>query len=135
MINVVVDTNLFFSALRTPHNRVRDTLDRSDLRFFAPNFLVVEIFKYKEEIVRKSKAEESEVYELLTLLLQKITFVNEEAISLGNLIHAHKLCADIDEKDSLFVALTLDLTGKYWTRDRRIREGLERKGFNQFFDE
>lgn len=105
------------------------------LRFFTTNFLVVEIFKYKEEIVYKSKAEESEVYELLTPMLQKITFVNEEAISLGNLIHAHKLCADVDEKDSLFVALTLDLTSKYWTRDRRIREGLERKGFNQFFEE
>lgn len=69
MINVVIDTNLFFSGLRTPHNRVRDTLDRPDLRFFTPNFLIVEIFKYKEEIVRKSKAEEGEVYELLTLML------------------------------------------------------------------
>lgn len=72
---------------------------------------------------------------MLTLMLQKITFVNEEAISLGNLIHAHKLCADVDEKDSLFVALTLDLSGKYWTRDLRIKEGLERKGFNDFFPE
>ncbi|MBC7571389.1 MAG: hypothetical protein H7319_16910 [Spirosoma sp.] len=91
--------------------------------------------KYKEEIIRKSKAEEKEVYELLNLMLEKITFINQEAISLGNLIHAHRLCADIDEKDTLFVALTLDLSGTYWTRDRTLREGLERKGFTAFFNE
>jgi len=134
MTNVIIDSNLFFSGLRTTNNWVRDTLDRPDLAFFTPNFLIVEIFKYKEEIVRKSKASESEVYDLLDLMLQKITFVNIEAIDLGNLIHAHRLCADIDEKDTLFVALTLNLAGRYWTRDRRIKEGLERKGFDQFFD-
>lgn len=135
MTNVVIDTNIFFSGLRTPHNWVRDTLARPDLRFYAPNFLVVEIFKYKEEIVRKSKADENEVYELLNIMLQKITFVNEEAISLGNLIHAYKLCADVDDKDSLFVALTLDLDGSYWTRDQALKKGLERKGFTHFFSE
>lgn len=135
MTNVIIDTNLFFAALRTQQNRVRQILSREDLRFFAPNFLVVEIFKYKEEIVTKSKVSEDEVYELLTTLLNRISFVNDEAISLGNVIHAYRLCIDVDEKDTPFVALTLDLNGKYWTRDNRIKEGLQRKGFNQFFDE
>ncbi|CCH02143.1 hypothetical protein FAES_4143 [Fibrella aestuarina BUZ 2] len=134
MTNVVIDSNLFFSGLRTPNNWVRDTLYRPDIRVFSPNFLIVEIFKYKEKIVARSKSDESEVYELLNLLLQRITFVNEEAISLGNLIHAHRLCADIDEKDMLFVALALDLSALYWTRDQKLKDGLQRKGFVQFFE-
>ena len=55
MTNVIVDTNLFFSGLRTETNWVRDTLYRTDIKVFAPNFLVVEIFKYKQRIVEKSQ--------------------------------------------------------------------------------
>ncbi len=45
------------------------------------------------------------------------------------------LCADIDEKDTLFVALTLELNGKLWTHDEILKTGLKRKGFNSFSDE
>ena len=134
MTNVIVDTNLFFSGLRTETNWVRDTLYRTDIKVFASNFLVVEIFKYKQRIVEKSQIGEEKVYELLHLLLQRITFVNEEAISMGNLIHAHRLCSGIDEKDTLFVALTLDLSGLYWTRDQQLKDGLRPRGLDMFFD-
>lgn len=135
MIKIIIDSNLIFAALRTKHNHIRETLERDDMVFFAPNFLIVEIFKYKQLIVSKSKETEEEVYELLAIILQKIRFVNEEVISLGNIIHAHRLCNDIDEKDTPFVALTLELEGKFWTRDKPIKEGLKAKGFNEFFEE
>lgn len=135
MTKVIIDSNLIFAALRTKHNYVRETLEREDLLFYAPNFLIVEIFKYKQLIVSKSKETEEDVYELLSLILQKIRFVNEEVISLGNIIHAYRLCNDIDEKDTPFVALTLELEGKFWTRDKPIKDGLKVKGFEDFFDE
>lgn len=135
MTKVVIDSNLIFAAVRTKHNKVREVLDRDDLEFFAPNFLIVEIFKYKQLIVEKSKESEDDVYGLLSLILRKIRFFNEEAISLGNIIHAHRLCNDIDEKDTPFVALTLELEGYFWTRDKVVRDGLKQKGFNDFFEE
>lgn len=134
MTSVVIDTNLFFAALRTPNNFVRDTLDRSDLRFIAPNFLVVELFKYKDELVNKSKVSEDDVYELLSLLLHRITFINESAVSLGNIIHAFRLCSGVDEKDTPFVALALEYDAQLWTRDRELKDGLSAKGFLHFFD-
>jgi predicted nucleic acid-binding protein len=134
MTFVVIDTNLFFAALRTPNNFVRDTLDRSDLRFIAPNFLVVELFKYKDELVTKSKVTEDEVYELLSLLLHRITFINESAVSLGNIIHAYRLCTGVDEKDTPFVALALEYNAQLWTRDRELKDGLSAKGFLHFFE-
>ena len=63
MKTVIVDTNILFAAMRSANSRLRVILDRPDLKFYTPNFLVVEIFKHKEKILKKSKASEDEVYE------------------------------------------------------------------------
>ncbi|MBL8205689.1 MAG: nucleotide-binding protein, PIN domain-containing protein [Blastocatellia bacterium] len=130
---IIVDTNILFAAMRSASSRIREILRRSDLSFYAPNFLVVEIFKHKEKILRHSKASEAEVYEFLHQLLAKIQFINEDHISLGNIIEAYRLCKDVDEKDTIFVALTLELEGEFWTRDEALKVGLVKKGFSSFF--
>lgn len=134
MKTVIVDTNILFAAMRSANSRLRVILDRTDLKFYTPNFLVVEIFKHKEKILNKSKASEDEIYEFLNQLLRKVQFVSEENLSLGNIIQAYKLCNEIDEKDTLFVALTLELEGKLWTRDEVLKAGLIKKGFTSFFE-
>ncbi len=130
---IIVDTNILFAAMRSANSPMRAVLGRSDLSFYAPNFLVVEIFKHKEKILRRSKASEEAIYEFLHQLLSKIQFVNEEHIALGNIVEAYRLCKDVDEKDTIFVALTLELEGELWTRDEALKTGLIKKGFNSFF--
>lgn len=132
---IVVDTNILFAALRAENSKIRETLERQDLNFYAPNFLAVEIFKHKERILHKSKASEDEVYELLYKIFSRVTFIGEEAISAGNFIQAFKLCKDVDENDTPFVALALELEAEIWTRDEILKRGLEKKGFNSFFEE
>ncbi len=132
---VIVDTNILFAAMRAKESPIRSILTRSKRRFVAPNFLVSEIFKHKEKLLRYSKASEDEVNEFLMKSLQKISFVNEEMISTGGFIEAYKLCKDVDEKDTPFVALTLELDGELWTRDKALIQGLTKKGFTAFFDE
>ena len=131
---IIVDTNILFAAMRSANSRIREILERPALSFYAPNFLIVEIFKHKEKILHKSKASEDEVYEFLHQLLGKIQFINEEHLSLGNIIQAYRLCKDVDEKDTLFVALTLELEGELWTRDEALKVGLVKKGFSSFFE-
>ena len=133
MKTVVVDTNVLFAALRSKHSAIRRQLERSDVRYYAPHFLVVEIFKHKERIVRASKISVEETYELLTDLLRHVSFVNEDVISTEDMIAAYRLCNDTDEKDTPFVALAYSLNGELWTRDDVLKQGLERKGFTQFF--
>ena len=135
MRSVVVDTNILFAALRKKHSAIRRQLERSDIRYYAPHFLVVEIFKHKERIVRSSKISADETYELLTDLLRHVSFVNEDIISTEDMIAAYRLCNDVDEKDTPFVALTFSLSGELWTRDDVLKQGLVRKGFTQFFQE
>lgn len=132
---IIVDTNILFSALRSPNAKIREILDRNDLYFYMPNFLIVEIFRHKEKILQKTSADPEDVYEFLNKMTQKITFVNEGNISLGNLVQAYRLCQDIDEKDTPFVALTLEMEGEFWTRDEVLRRGLQKKGFISFFEE
>ncbi len=134
MKTVILDTNILFSALRANNSKIRTILSREDYTFYTPNFLVVEIFKHKEKILQKSTATPDDVYEFLGKMMKKLNFVNEDFISLGNLVYAHKLCYEIDEADTLFVALALELNGELWTGDEKLKRHLEQKGFLQFFD-
>ncbi len=134
-MTIIVDTNVVFAGLRKKQSAIRRQLERSDIRFYVPHFLIVEIFKHKERIVRASKISAEETYELLTDLIRYISFVNEDTISTEDMIAAYRLCNDIDEKDTPFVALTFALDGELWTRDDVLKQGLVRKGFSQFFQE
>ncbi|WP_413176102.1 PIN domain-containing protein [Anabaena azotica] len=40
----------------------------------------------------------------------------------------------MDESDTPHVALTLELEGLLWTGDKKLKEGLIRKGFDKFFE-
>lgn len=135
MKNLIVDSNIVFSALRGKNSRTRNKILTSEDKYFTPNFLIGEIFKHKERIIKNSKASEKETYEFLFKIINKIIFINEENISTGNFIEAYRLCKDIDEKDTPFVALSLELGHKIWTRDDELKSGLSKKGFNNFFDE
>lgn len=135
MKSIIVDTNIIFSALRSSDSHTRTKLLASRHKFYAPNFLVVEIFKHKERILQKSKAREEEVYEFLNKVLQKIHFINEELIGTEHIIEAYHLCKDVDEKDTPFVALAFEMEAELWTRDQELKEGLLRKGFDKFFSE
>ena len=132
---VVPDSNIIFRALRSPNSHIRSTLLREDCQFLTPNFLFAEIFKYKEKILLHSTASEQEVYEYLILMLRKIHFIHEDWVSLGCRIEAHRLCNGIDEKDTPFLALALEMEGKLWTGDEALKTGLMKKGFRDFFDE
>jgi predicted nucleic acid-binding protein len=131
---VVVDTNIVFKALRLKNSYIREILNQEQYHFYAPKFLLVEIFKHKEKILKNNSQLEDEFYEYLNLLLQRITFVNEDIISIGNYLEAYRLCKDIDEKDVPFVALTIQLECDLWTFDQPIKTGLISKGFEHFFE-
>jgi predicted nucleic acid-binding protein len=133
-MKVVIDANILFAALRATNRHFRRFLYLSEYSFFAPKFLIVEIFEHKERIVTKSKSSPQEVYEYLDDVLQKITFVSNDYISLENYIEAFHLCKDADEDDTPFVALTLELNADLWSKDDILKAHLRNKGFHRFFE-
>ncbi len=131
---VVIDTNIVFKALQLKNSAIRDVLTNTQYQFYAPKYLIVEIFKHKEKLLRNNAQLEDELYEYLNGLLQRITFVNEDTVSIGNYVEAYRLCTGIDEKDVPFVALALELDCSLWTHDQPIKEVLTSGGFTSFFD-
>ncbi|GAB2584862.1 PIN domain-containing protein [Spirosoma areae] len=135
MRKIIIDHNILFAAVYTKSSYTRRKLLDSSFVFYTPNYLIVELFKHRQRIVNKSKATEEEVLSYLNQVIQKVHFFNEELISLENFFTAYHLCKGIDENDTAYIALTLELDGELWTRDEALKNGLRLRGFDRFFAE
>ena len=132
---VIVDTNIFFAALVSRHSRLRENLLAEPAsRFFCPRFLFIELFKHKERIIAATELAEEDLLDALNAIFARIHFIDESAIPIGTWLEARRLCRDIDEKDTPFVALSLHLNGQVWTDDEELKRGLRAKGFIKFYE-
>lgn len=131
--SVVVDSNLIFSALIPKASKIREVLFESNMTFYAPNFLITEIYKHKDKLIKNSKLDESEFYLYFNGIIEKIQFVPIDFISIKSRQKAYDLCKDVDIKDTPFIALTIELNIPIWTGDKKLKAGLRLKGFDDFF--
>ncbi len=67
----------------------------------------------------------------MTNIFSKIRFIPEEFIPLSIFKEAYRLCKDIDESDTPFVALALFLGAKLLTGDKRLAKGLRNENFDK----
>ena len=109
-------------------------LGQENVILYSCKYAIVELFKYKDKIQKYSSFDEDEILELLYTLLKKINLFDENALTDESLKKAFDLCKDVDEKDIPFVAVTIELEGLLWTGDKKLKKGLELKGFNSFFE-
>ncbi|MGK7939992.1 MAG: PIN domain-containing protein [Crocosphaera sp.] len=130
---IIIDTNIVFSALLEQSSRFSQIIVFSDYDFFVNEQMLVEIFKYKEKILKLSKLSENELMEAYKILIKRINLYKEQYISSQNWQTAYSLCQNVDENDTPHVALTLELDGLLWTGDKKLKQGLMNKGFTQFF--
>jgi predicted nucleic acid-binding protein len=133
-MKVIVDTNIIFSSLLNKQSLLCDVLLGKEFDFYMPKYAYIELFKYKEKIMKFSRHTEEEVLEILYRLLKNINTFDEELISANTLKMAHELVKDIDEKDIIFVALTMELGGLLWSRDKKLIKGLKEKNFGMVFN-
>lgn len=63
---------------------------------------------------------------------EEITVIPKFAVSPDNWHKAYEICKDIDEKDTPFVALSLELEIPLCTNDKKLYEKLKKKGFDNF---
>ncbi len=134
MVVVVVDANILFAALVSKSQWLRDRLFNQDIRFVSPKFILVELFKYKEKMVDRTQLNTDDFLNLLNILLNRIDFINDDEISLENWMEAFRLCGDTDMKDIAYVALALETGAAMWTRDEELKTGLEKNGFERFYE-
>ncbi len=131
---ITVDTNIIFSALLKNHSNYYDVLTNNSIHFLIPKFAFIELFKHKEKIVRYSEHADDEVLEILYGIMKNIQIYDENLISLNSREKAWNLVKEIDEKDTVFVALCLETNSRLWTGDKKLINGLRNKGFDRFFE-
>jgi predicted nucleic acid-binding protein len=131
---VVVDTNILFSALLSADGRQRGVLlTADDVRFYCCRFSIVELFKHKQRLFDLSRLTEEDILQALSFILARLTFHDELSLSQASVAKADRLCADVDPKDTPFVALAIELGGRLWTGDKALVRGLRAQGFDQFY--
>jgi len=113
-MKVVIDTSIFINALISPKGISAEILMNPIFRFrkYSSYYLVIEIFKHKDKIIKYSKLSESELIEQVYNLLKNITLVNENQISKEIWQKSFELSKDVDENDTAFIALTEYINGK-----------------------
>ena len=133
---VIIDTNLVFAFLhKNQAESARFFFSKQDYSFLTPNLFVYETFLHHDTILEKSKGTHEATHSLFEKVVEKLYFINESTISIENFIDAYYLCKDVDDKDTPFIALSLELSVPLWTRDVILKNHLISKGFTNFFDE
>lgn len=131
---IVVDANIAFKSLLAGRGDLRESVGiGGHPQLFAPHFLFIELFKHKERLLHASQLSESDLLTALHTLLNQLTLVHEQDVSVGNWMEAWRLCKGVDSKDTPYVALTLHLAAHLWSEDEELKTGLRARGFDRFF--
>jgi len=130
---IIVDTNILFSALLQQKSPFYELLITGKCKFYICELTVVELFRHKEKLIKSSKLSEDDIIKFFYFILKKINIFKEDLIQTSNWYKAFQYCKEIDEADTPFVALTLELDGLLFTGDKALKQSLLKKGFDSFF--
>ena len=114
-MNIVIDTNIFISAL-IKDGMTRNLIISSKDSLLIPEFEFDEIEKHKKEILEKSKLSESELNNLFSNLLKYVAVIETEKI-IGYRGEAFEIIGKIDKDDVIFVATVLAFNAAIWSED------------------
>jgi len=91
-----------------------------------------EIEEHKTKIQSLTKLSDIELDRIITLITNRIRFINYNLIPIEIYNYAEKLTHDVDIDDTEFVALTEHIKGKLWTGDKELIKGLSKKNWKKF---
>jgi len=128
-VNVVVDTNIVFSALLSPKGAISDLLFNSAgiLDFYSPTFLLEELENHHQKLLNLSRFSEEDLSYLKRMVLKKIELIDLALVSDSIWKAAMDMTNPIDEFDAPFVALSLALESTLWTGDKKLLMGLRQQ--------
>jgi len=127
MKGYILDANIIFSGVLSQKVIYKKLFEEN--HFYIPDYALLELSKYKQVILLKTKLKAKTLRDFTLHIFSRITVVPDFLISTKSFTYAEKLCRDIDIKDSVYVALSIELDIMLLTRDKELFEGLKAKGF------
>jgi len=126
-MNLIIDTNIFISAL-IKEGPVRELIVHSPFNLFIPEQELIEIKRYEKLISEKSGRPIGEIRDLIRKLLRYVTIIRNELLLYYN-NQAESIIETIDKDDVPFVAAALSLNCPIWSDDKHFQKQKEIKIF------
>lgn len=132
-MNIVVDTNIVFSAILNTQGKIGQILisGSNHFEFYSIGLLKDELKNHHQKILKISGYSTTQYEEIFQTIIHKIHFIDDIFISDKSLESAWDLTKDVDENDTLFVALANEMNSYLWTGDRKLISGLSAKGYKK----
>lgn len=124
-MKIVIDSNIIFSSLMSGKTFYMDFLSQNEV--YAPDFLFEEIREY-ESIILKNALMKEDFYSYAREIFNYLKIIPKIAIRPETWKKAYNLCKAVDEKDTAFLALSLELNLPFITRDKKLYRGLLNQG-------
>jgi predicted nucleic acid-binding protein len=123
----VTDANVLFSCLLSGNEKYKRVF--KECRLYLPDFALSEIQEHQSEILAKTKIPASDLRSYTLAIFDALIVVPNFLISNQSYLSAFRLCKDIDEDDTAYLALSIEFDITLLSNDRILVEGLRRKGF------
>ena len=132
-MNIVVDTNIVFSALINSRSTISEIIvtPYNNFRFYTSKYLFDELEEHKSKLQRASKLTEKEIDRAKSELFKYINTISLEIIPAEIWQQARNLTFNIDPDDIPFVALSIYLDAYLWTGDKILYNGLKIRKFDK----
>ena len=129
MIDFIIDANILMSMLISGKSLYRPLL--TYYRFYAPDFVFIEIEKYSSIILQKTKLNEEELKIWTYFVFSQIRVMPKYVLTQESLSKTNHLLKDVDLKDTSYVALSMQMDLVLLTRDDILFTGLRKQGFRK----
>lgn len=132
MTTIVIDANILISAILNPFGIIPKIIitGSNKSEFVLPAFALEEIKIHKKKFCKHIGISITEFDMILEQLLNYLLVLSSDEIRSQSISAAENLTANIDVKDSIYVALTIELGALLWTGDKKLYNGLRKKKFN-----
>ena len=125
----LIDANVLFNAFIS--GKEFFNLLFSQCQIYIPDFAFPELEKYKFRILKKTKLSESEFRDYVMRLFKNVTVIPKLLLSQNLLETAYKICKQVDEKDTVYIATAMEFDLTLITSDKKLYKGLQSRGFNR----
>ena len=130
-MKIVVDSNIVFSAILNTKSKIGQLIINGSkyFDFYTVGLLKDEILNHKDKILGLTNYTQDQFIDTFQLITIRLLFVDDILLTDNDLNKAIDLVSGIDQDDALFVALTNHLVANLWTGDKRLINGLKKKGY------
>lgn len=128
---ITVDTNIIISALINSSGTEFSILKHEfkHIDFISSRLLIEEFSKKIHKISSLTHSSPADLLFQYNSLTEKLFLIDDKEIDSFSIKRTKKLMEGLDEKDFLFLAVSICFDALLWTGDLKLRHGLKRKGY------